>query len=805
MFKQTCRTCLSTKGEMVSIFSSGFYVSQLPKKLMAFTRLEISEDDGLPKVICKKCLFLAESFYCFKEQCESADNQLKSLLKNKSTNKNTVIARKTPDSQTSASGVYCLGFTDSLGRLTNFISSNENHQLNKRNASGQSRGIEDDYAIEYISDEVRIEVENAMKRRQEAERRISMEKVSQSVRNLAGIEVVPVTDPCAGSREKSSDRKKEDIVVFPVTVPRKRSKSIETIVIDDPLPLGKRLKLPAETSFTKVDLNKVRKRDSTSTCGEYKKMNFSTVKKFVKINEERCSGKDNSQMQNNSNIIIVIDDDSEMEDPGIDQDRENHKDVRKMLKKIVQKQDLDLNETKVEEEPKMDERKSENESIPKPEVTGTNEINKLPNISVGICSVESEEEVVEKYYDCPLETIEISNDFQGYRLVAESTVGSIINETDEPTIPDIKTRIDGEEMFAYENVNDERSEDIFVKKEFNNTNNNCSFLIEKMEREKNDSHVNCSVKSETNQISTSICSLDSSSCEATSSALLDVNSSSTRKLYEREDWIEDMQKKSFADKSELYDHIDEHNGSKPFKCSFCPKTFSMQRKLKRHINYHVNYTSFVCEVCAKRFTEKSFLESHMHLHIGEATFTCKSCDISFNEKTNWQRHVTTTHEKLDNVLCEFCNKELPDDKSSQIHTTVGTGSKPYQCHHCLGEITSPDNPWIARVKTENQSREPEDSDGLWENKLNSEKKSEENGSEVHCTKVEIDYKEDDSSSRNATVVVDAERKKNGQSGSEIKVENFYDDATEELTTYSETLTEIDAVDIPITVVDRREH
>ncbi|XP_046490972.1 uncharacterized protein [Neodiprion pinetum] len=887
MFKQTCRTCLSTRGEMVPIFSSGFYVSQLPKKLMAFTRLEISENDGLPKVICKKCLFLAESFYCFKEQCESADNQLKFLLKNKLSNKDTLIARKTPDSQISGSGSCGLGFADSFGGFANFLSSNEKQQHNKRNAFTQPRGIEDDYVVEYISDEVRIEVENAMKRRQEAERRIGMEKVSHSVRNLEGIEVVPVTDLCAGRHEKSSDRKKEDIVVFPVTVSRKRSKSIESIVIEDPAPLTKRLRLPAETSFTKVDLNKVRNGDS-SICGEHKKMNFSTVKKFVKINEEGCGSKDNSQLKNNTNIIIVIDDDNEMEDPQIDQDPKNRMDV-KILETILQKQDLDLNESKVERETKVDQRKPERESIQKPEVVGANEISKFSDISVGINSVESEEQAVEKYSICHSETVETmgyfteeyeeeqahnsSDDSQGYHLVAKSTVGSIISETDDPTVPDISMRIDGEDMLNYEDVNDKRSGEIFIKNEVSNTNNNCSFSVEKKERENNNSNVNCSVETETNRRPASICSLDSFSCKGTSSALLGVDSSSTDKKYRQKDWLKDIQDNSlkfedsaifpyqrrrdtqpqsyrcttcfghfeslpavlkhnvqehmsdqapftcficdvsFDNKSKLYDHVDEHNGSKPFKCSFCPKTFNMQRKLKRHIHNHINYKSFVCEVCRKSFTKKSSLESHMYLHIGEVPFACNSCDVSFNNKISRQRHVTTAREKLDTVVCKFYNKDLPDNRSFPVHRSVHTGDESYQCRRCLrhGEITGADDPWVERVKTENQSREAQDSDGFWENKLNSEKQSGENGAalsteiKVHCTKVEIDTKENNSSSCNATVVGDAERKANGQSRPRMKAENFNDGCMEEFTTYSETLAEIDTVVTPITVVDNGEH
>ena len=37
-------------------------------------------DDDLPKTMCKKCVFLVDSMYCFKDQCEMAEIKLKKTL-----------------------------------------------------------------------------------------------------------------------------------------------------------------------------------------------------------------------------------------------------------------------------------------------------------------------------------------------------------------------------------------------------------------------------------------------------------------------------------------------------------------------------------------------------------------------------------------------------------------------------------------------------------------------------------------------------------------------------------------------------
>ncbi|XP_023246815.1 zinc finger protein 652 isoform X2 [Copidosoma floridanum] len=128
-----CRTCLAECGDLVPIFSGNSYVDNLPDKLLSTIRIEVQKDDKLPKMICKKCIFLVDSLHCFKDQCEMAEIKLKQSLQNS------------------------LPSFKNVGQLLNTVEDNDP-------AAFQSSS-EDEYHVEYVSEEARIEYENTKKQR----------------------------------------------------------------------------------------------------------------------------------------------------------------------------------------------------------------------------------------------------------------------------------------------------------------------------------------------------------------------------------------------------------------------------------------------------------------------------------------------------------------------------------------------------------------------------------------------------------------------------------------------------------------
>ncbi|XP_018330469.1 gastrula zinc finger protein XlCGF57.1 [Agrilus planipennis] len=77
-----CRTCLTTKGEMQSVFQVDDSVSQtrLGEMIMSFTNIQISPEDGLPPTVCVQCAHQVNCAYSFKQLCEQSDSSLRQYL-----------------------------------------------------------------------------------------------------------------------------------------------------------------------------------------------------------------------------------------------------------------------------------------------------------------------------------------------------------------------------------------------------------------------------------------------------------------------------------------------------------------------------------------------------------------------------------------------------------------------------------------------------------------------------------------------------------------------------------------------------
>ncbi|CRK90933.1 CLUMA_CG004622, isoform A [Clunio marinus] len=89
--KQICRLCMNSDGYMVEIFSNSIVVNEpgkmnLAEKIRILFGLNITPNDGLPLVVCHKCLVFTESCMQFRDQCLKNDAELKIIFKINTTN-----------------------------------------------------------------------------------------------------------------------------------------------------------------------------------------------------------------------------------------------------------------------------------------------------------------------------------------------------------------------------------------------------------------------------------------------------------------------------------------------------------------------------------------------------------------------------------------------------------------------------------------------------------------------------------------------------------------------------------------------
>ncbi|KAG8174581.1 hypothetical protein JTE90_005238, partial [Oedothorax gibbosus] len=151
------------------------------------------------------------------------------------------------------------------------------------------------------------------------------------------------------------------------------------------------------------------------------------------------------------------------------------------------------------------------------------------------------------------------------------------------------------------------------------------------------------------------------------------------------------------------------------KCDVCEKQFTCQQNLKRHIKSHQPSQSYTCRVCSKTYARIDNLKRHEKLHIstpnqqksvGEredlavpgpshmnvlngrlvpggnlpinkgsvlsesSTILCQICKLTFKSKRNLNRHVKSTHLKLDIKTCTLCKKEFHRNDKYNDHVKI---------------------------------------------------------------------------------------------------------------------------------------
>ncbi|KAI4462140.1 zinc finger protein [Holotrichia oblita] len=143
--------------------------------------------------------------------------------------------------------------------------------------------------------------------------------------------------------------------------------------------------------------------------------------------------------------------------------------------------------------------------------------------------------------------------------------------------------------------------------------------------------------------------------------------------------------RKFSTGQTLKEHINRiHKNYKPFCCEHCGATFTTMANLRDHQFTHSNYKPHICLICNK------VLDLHMSVHTGKKRYECHVCKRRFTQKPHLQSHMLIhTGEKP--YGCKHCTKSFAHLSTLIVHERIHTGETPYVCQVCgkgYGHLTN---------------------------------------------------------------------------------------------------------------------
>ncbi|XP_049882116.1 zinc finger protein 711-like isoform X2 [Pectinophora gossypiella] len=150
--------------------------------------------------------------------------------------------------------------------------------------------------------------------------------------------------------------------------------------------------------------------------------------------------------------------------------------------------------------------------------------------------------------------------------------------------------------------------------------------------------------------------------------------------------------KSFFTQQNLNQHEKTHLGIKDFVCNVCGKAFGTQHNLEVHGVVHSGTKPFVCGVCAKAFARRAEVKDHMRIHTGERPFSCEVCGATFSQRSNLHSHRRATHLDDKRHHCTQCPKKFKRRRLLDYHIKAShTGERPLQCEICHATFVYPEH------------------------------------------------------------------------------------------------------------------
>lgn len=156
--------------------------------------------------------------------------------------------------------------------------------------------------------------------------------------------------------------------------------------------------------------------------------------------------------------------------------------------------------------------------------------------------------------------------------------------------------------------------------------------------------------------------------------------------------------KGFRSRFHLSEHMNVHDGNRPYTCEVCGKCFHKKIQLRQHGSAHSGTQPYNCPVCGVKFNRRGNMTQHMKRHTQERKYTCRVCGVSFptlgavlnhrkkHSEVEVQKstQLPSPAEDPDQVAfkCSICGKLLAKKESLAIHMRSHTGEKLFSCPEC---------------------------------------------------------------------------------------------------------------------------
>ncbi|XP_015598030.1 zinc finger protein 585A [Cephus cinctus] len=187
---------------------------------------------------------------------------------------------------------------------------------------------------------------------------------------------------------------------------------------------------------------------------------------------------------------------------------------------------------------------------------------------------------------------------------------------------------------------------------------------------------------------------------------------------------------AFRSRFHLNEHMNQHNGNKPYGCEQCGKAFYKRIQLRQHKLSH-GLNKFACPICGVTFNRRGNMNTHFKRHstqdgvytcsvcehrcksmsdlkihrkehseedimesvkkkaIDKTVWQCRICARVFLKRTIWLNHERShTGEKV-SVECDECGKKLASKSSLTYHKkSIHSSERPHMCQFCGDSFVS---------------------------------------------------------------------------------------------------------------------